>query len=120
MELGLRIAGTVVGVLGGVVTAVWEMFLSPVWVFVPVAPLLAIVGNAVLILFTKQVTGRNGLALLPGVVWFLTMFSGSVKTTEGDLLIPGNDWPGLVALLAGTAAYAITAYRVVLSGTPRG
>ncbi len=122
MQLGLRIAGTVVGVLGGVVTALWEMFLSPVaagGTFLPVAPLLAIVGNVALMLFTRQVTGRNGLALLPGVVWFLTMFSGSVKTTEGDLLIPGNDWPGLVALLAGTAAYAITAYRVILTAPPR-
>jgi len=117
MDLGLRIAGTAVGVLAGVVTALWEMFLSPVGGVL--APLLAIVGNVSLVLFTKEVTGRNGLALLPGVVWFLTMFSGSVKTTEGDLLIPGNDWPGLVALLAGAAAYAITAYRVVLGGPSR-
>jgi hypothetical protein len=112
MELTVRIAGTVVGILGGFVTALWEMFLSPLPV--PVAPLLAIVGNVVLVWFTRRVTGHTGLALLPGLVWFLTMFGGTVKTTEGDLPITGNDWAGLVALLAGAAAYGVTAYRFML------
>jgi hypothetical protein len=111
MELTLRIAGTAVGVLGGFVTALWEVFLSPVSV---VSPLMAVVGNVALVLFTKHVTGRTGLALLPGLVWFLTMFGGTIKTTEGDLPITGNDWAGLVALLAGAAAYGVTAYRFML------
>jgi hypothetical protein len=117
MELSLRITGTAVGVLGGFVTALWEIMLSPLaagGTRLPVAPLLAIAGNVALVWFTKQVTGRGGLALLPGIVWFLTMFGGSIRTTEGDLLIPGTDWPGLVALLLGAAAYGITAYRLVL------
>jgi hypothetical protein len=111
MDLALRIAGTAVGVLGGFVTALWEMFLSPVSV---VSPLLAVVANVGLVWFTRQVTGRTGLALLPGVVWFLTMFAGTVKTAEGDLPITGNDWAGLVALLAGAAAYGVTAYLSML------
>jgi hypothetical protein len=118
MERALRIAGTAVGLLGGFVTALWEVFVSPVaagGTMLPVAPVLAVVGNVGLVWFTRQVTGRNGLAMLPGVVWFLTMFGGSVRTTEGDLLMPGNDWPGLVALLTGTAAYAITAYVLILA-----
>jgi hypothetical protein len=121
MEVFLRIAGTALGVLGGFLTALWEIFLSPVsaWgTMLPVAPVLAILTNVGLVWFTRQVTGRTGLALLPGVVWFLTMFSGAVRTSEGDLLIPGNDWPGLVALLVGSAAWGITAYRAILR-TPR-
>jgi hypothetical protein len=117
MELGLRIAGTVVGLVGGFVTALWEIFLSPVSAgstLLPVSPVLAILTNVGLVWFTRQVTGRTGLALLPGVVWFVTMFAGSVRTTEGDLLIPGNDWPGLVALLLGAAAWGITAYWTIL------
>lgn len=116
MELTLRIAGTTVAVLAGFVTALWETMLSPVTAagIVPLAPVLAVIGNVTLVWFTRYVTGKPGLALLPGVVWFLTMFGGSIKTTEGDLLIPGNDWPGLVALLAGAAAYGIASYRLVL------
>jgi hypothetical protein len=121
MELFLRIAGTALGVLGGFLTALWEIFLSPVsagGTMLPIAPVLAILTNVGLVWFTRQVTGRTGLALLPGVVWFLTMFGGAVRTSEGDLLIPGNDWPGLVALLVGSAAWGITAYRTILH-TPR-
>lgn len=117
MELGLRIAGTVLGLVGGFVTALWEIFLSPAatgGTHLPISPVLAILTNVGLVWFTRQVTGRTGLALLPGVVWFVTMFAGSVRTTEGDLLIPGNDWPGLVALLAGAAAWGITAYLTIL------
>jgi hypothetical protein len=118
MERFLRIAGTVVGVLGGFVTAVWEVFLSPLYVhhvIVPIAPVLAVVGNVALVWFTKRVTGRTGLALLPGLVWFVTMFAGSVRTTEGDLLIPASDWPGLAALLVGAVAWGLAAYRQILA-----
>ncbi|OLB81544.1 MAG: hypothetical protein AUI14_02950 [Actinobacteria bacterium 13_2_20CM_2_71_6] len=119
MELFLRIAGTVVGVLGGFLTALWEIFLSPPHAFViPLAPLLAIASNVALVWFTKRVTGRTGLALLPGLVWFVTMFGGAVRTTEGDLLIPGSDWPGLLALLLGGLAWGATAYRIILVRPP--
>ena len=118
MELFLRIAGTVVGVLGGFLTALWEIFLSPPHAFViPLAPLLAIASNVALVWFTKRVTGRNGLALLPGVVWFIAMFVGAMRTTEGDVLIPGNDWPGLLAILLGALGWGVAAYRMVLNRT---
>jgi hypothetical protein len=122
MERLLVVGGLVVGLLGGFVTALWEIFLSPVpagGILLPVSPVLAVVGNVALVWFTRRVTGRTGLALLPGLVWFVTMFAGSVRTTEGDLPVPGNDWPGLVAMLAGAAAYGVTAYRLILPA-PRG
>jgi hypothetical protein len=117
MERLLVAGGLVVGLLGGFVTALWEIFLSPLaarGILLPVSPVLAVVTNVALVWFTRRVTRRNGLALLPGLVWFLTMFAGSVRTAEGDLPIPGNDWPGLVALLAGAAAYGVTAYLLIL------
>jgi hypothetical protein len=118
MELLLRIGGTVVGLLGGFLTGLWEIFLSPPHTFgviLPVAPVLAIATNAALVWFTKRVTGHNGLALLPGVVWFITMFVAATRTTEGDVLIPGNDWPGLLAILLGALGWGVAAYRMVLS-----
>jgi hypothetical protein len=118
MERFLRIAGTAVGVLAGFVTALWEVFISPLYVnhvLIPIAPVLAVAGNVALVWFTRRVTGSTGLALLPGVVWFVTMFTGSIRTAEGDLLIPASDWPGLVALLAGAVAWGLAAYRLILS-----
>jgi hypothetical protein len=116
MERLLRVGGTAVGLLAGFLTGLWEIFLSPPHTFgvlLPVAPVLAAVTNAALVWFTRLVTGRGGLAVLPGVVWFLTMFVGTVRTTEGDLLIPGTDWPGLLALLVGALAWGATAYRLI-------
>jgi hypothetical protein len=117
MERLLRIAGTAVGVLGGFLTGLWEIFLSPPYTFgflLPVDPLLAVATNLALIWFTRQVTGRMGLALLPGIVWFVTMFVSTVRTTEGDLLITTKEWPGLLAMLLGAVAWGVVAYRASL------
>jgi hypothetical protein len=116
MELLLRIGGTAVSLLGGFLTGLWEVFLSPPHAFgvvLPVAPVLAVATNAALVWFARLVTGSAGLAALPGVAWFVTMFTATVRTTEGDLLLPGNDWPGLLALLFGGLAWAVAAYRLV-------
>jgi hypothetical protein len=116
MERLLQIGGTAVGLLGGFLLALWTTFLSPPHTFgvvLPAAPVLAIAGNAALVWFTYVVTGRRGLALLPGVVWFVTMFVGTMRTTEGDILLPGNDWPGLLALLLGAVAWGAAAYRMI-------
>jgi hypothetical protein len=113
----LRVAGTAVGVLLGFATGVWEVFLSPLYagrVPLPVAPVLAIVTNLALVWFTYFVTGRKGLALLPGVAWFAVMLVGANPTAEGDVPIPGTDWMGLLALLLGVLAWAVAAYRLIL------
>jgi hypothetical protein len=113
--------GLVVGIVGGFVTGLWEVALSTLYagkIPLPVSPLIAIVGNVALVVFTRVVTGRRGLALLPGVAWFAVVMTAAGKTTEGDLPIPGSDWMGLVTILAGSAAWGITAYRMILT-TPR-
>ena len=120
-ELLLRIAGTVVGLLLAFLTALWTIFASPLragGVPLPVSPVLAILAGIGLVWFTRRVTGHNGLALLPGVVWFGTMVVAASKTGEGDLLMPGNDYMGLVAILLGCAAWGLAGYRIVLSGRP--
>jgi len=120
-ELLLRIAGTVVGLLLAFLTALWTVFASPLragGVPLPVSPVLAILTGVGLVWFTRRVTGHNGLALLPGVVWFGTMVVAASRTGEGDLLMPGNDYMGLVAILLGCAAWGLAGYRIVLSNRP--
>jgi hypothetical protein len=118
-DLVLRVAGTVAGLLLGFLTALWEIFLSPLYagrVPLPVSPILAVLTSLGLVWFTRRVTGRNGLALLPGVVWFGTMVVAANRTHEGDVLLPGNDYMGLIAILLGCAAWGLAGYRMVLAG----
>jgi hypothetical protein len=122
-EVALRIAGTLVGLLLGFLTALWEIFASPLRAGgfpLPVSPVLAIATNVALVWFTRRVTGKTGLALLPGVVWFGTMMVAASKTQAGDLLIPGNDYMGLAAILLGALAWGAGGYWVVLNGRPPG
>jgi hypothetical protein len=113
----LRIGGTLVGVLLGFATGLWEVFLSPLYagrVPVPIAPVLAFATNFVLVWFTHFITRHKGLALLPGIAWFAVMIISASKTSEGDLPIPGSDWMGLFAILLGALGWGIAAYRMIL------
>ena len=111
----LRLAGTAVGMALGFVSGVWVVFLSPVYagtVPLPVAPVLAVACNLGLIWFTLRVTGSKGLALLPGVAWLAAMVIGSMRTREGDLLIPGSDLMGLIAIVVGAVVWGFAGYRM--------
>jgi hypothetical protein len=117
VERLLVIAGTVVALALSVVTAVWEVFLSPLYwgaVPLPVAPLLAAATTLGLIWFTRTVTGSTGLALLPGTVWFVVMVAATMPRHNGSLLLPGVAWMGLVAVLVGSACWTVAAYRLIL------
>lgn len=116
-EPAYRVAGTVVGVGLGAMSALWEVMISPMHVTVghslirvPLATLLAVVGNLALVWGTRLVTGKTSLALLPGLAWFLVMLAASTKTGEGDLLITSDNWVGLTAILFGAAAWVGSGY----------
>jgi hypothetical protein len=118
---GVRIAGAVVAMAGGLVTALIEVFLTPLrvgTVRLPVSPVLAIVGNVALVWFTYRATGKRAALVLPALVWIAVMLLASGRTNEGDLLITGNNWVGLVTILIGTAAFAIAAYLLLVPRRP--
>ena len=88
--------------------AIWGAFLVPLrWgtVLLPVAVLIAVVGNLVLGRAGGRLLGRPG-ALGPGLVWLAIALVAGSKRGEGDLIVPGT-LPGLAFLLLGAIAAAV-------------
>jgi hypothetical protein len=116
-DLALRVLGGVVAVAGALVTAVIEVFLAPLrvgTVRVPISLVLAVVGNLVLVWFTYRATGKRAAVALPALVWMVVMVRAAGRTAEGDLLLTGDNWVGLVTILGGTVAFAAGAYRLIV------
>jgi len=70
----VRIGGLVVFTALGAVSAGWEAFLAPLYWHtyrVPLALVLALVGNVALAWATREVTGRASAVLLLASAWVL-------------------------------------------------
>jgi hypothetical protein len=124
-NLALAVGGTVVGVALGVASGVWESVLTTWYVEIsghvirlPVAPILAVAGNFGIFWFTRTVTGKIGLALLPGLGWLAVLVPAGNLTGGGDLLVEGT-WVGFATILLGIVAWAIAVYRAMLSAPRR-
>ena len=121
MTVALKVCGAVVGIWGGVVLAVYTMFLTPFRlgaVLVPLSIVLAIGGNAALIWFTYTVTGNKFVGLLPGLVWVVLTFLAADRTTEGDLVLYQQNWVATVYLFAGSATVGVAGYRLIVPKPP--
>jgi hypothetical protein len=118
--LMIVIAGLVIGIGLAAVTAFWEALLTPLHATVfgalirlPIAPIVALVGNVAIFGGGRFVTGRTGLAIVPAVAWFVVIFAAGNRTSEGDLLITGNNWVGVVTILLGAVGWVAGAYYFV-------
>jgi len=112
----LSIAGGVVCTGLAAVSAVYEVFLTPLrWHTsrVPLALLLAVAGNVGLVWLTRLMTGRTGVALVPAAVWTVIVFVAAGRTHEGDLVLTGNNWVGTVLLLVGPLSWGCTVFWLV-------
>jgi hypothetical protein len=122
----LRVAGGVVALAGGLVTAVLLLIMVPLrldagfWVIrVPVAISLAIGGNVLLLWFAREVTGSRWGVLAPAVGWFAVMLPALGPTTNGARLLMPNDWVATLSLFAGTIVLTIGTV-LVLAAPGRG
>ena len=109
-------AGAVVGVLLGFVSALVEVFWAAAYVGpvrFPVSAVLAVVGNVALVRFTWWVTGSRGLALLPGLAWMVPVVIASGGTSEGDQLLRADNWVALATLFGGAVAWTVAAFRLI-------
>ena len=118
----LRAAGLCIAVLATVLTAALELFLTTLRVGgvpVGVSILLAAVANPAIAWFAVTTTERRWALALPWALWTLLMLAAAgIRTDEGDYLIGGSDWVALVMILVGSLAFALYAYRMILSRTP--
>jgi hypothetical protein len=122
LELLIRGAGLVIVVVATVLTALLEMFLSPLrlgGVPIGVAVPVALVANVALAWFAVTTVGRRWALAVPWALWTLIMFfAAGMRTTEGDYLISGKDWVALVMILLGSLAFAGYTYRMILRRPP--
>jgi hypothetical protein len=91
-----------------VLLALWGCFLVPLrlgGVPVPLACLVALVGNAALGRAGGRLFGRAGAAG-PGLVWLVIVLRLSSPTADGDLVVPGTGW-GLAFLVVGALTSAV-------------
>lgn len=118
----LRLAGAVLSVLLALLTAVAELMLVPLTVRgVPVgaAALVAPLANLALSWFAHTTVGRRRAVALPWLAWTLLMFvAAGLRTDEGDHLLPGDSWVGMLVVLLGSLAFAGYLYRLILRGQP--
>jgi hypothetical protein len=88
--------------------AVWGSFLTAARPFgqpLPVAAVVALVGNVGVGVAGARVLGRRTGAVLPGVVWLAIALVLGTSRTEGDLVVTSG-LRGLAFLFVGTLAAA--------------
>ena len=118
VDQAIRAAGVLVSILAAVVTAVAELYLTPLRIGgVPIgaAVLVAAAANWSICWFVLTTTGRRWALAPPWVVWTIFMLvAAGVRTTEGDYLLAGGDWVAMVMILVGSLTFAVFAYRAIL------
>lgn len=117
LDVGITVAGLIVATLLALVLATIEAFYAPLrfmGVRVPVSLIMAVVTNPLLGWFASTTTRRRLAALFPAAAWCAVWILAAGRTAEGDLIITGNNWVGLLTLFAGPLAFAIGIYMAGL------
>jgi hypothetical protein len=105
-----------------VVLALLGAFWTPLrigTVLIPISLVLVAAGNWVLVRLAHRATGALGLSLVPALAWLVVTLVLAQKTTEGDLVLAGNNWVANAYIIVGSLAAAFAAYRVMNPGRPR-
>lgn len=122
--------GALVAVGLAAMSALWEAFLTPLswtwtsgghahYVRLPIALVLAVVGNSALAWFTRAVTGKVLAVLAPFAVWTGIMLVAAGRTREGDLVLTSNNWVALATIFVGALWFAVAAYWLVIRSVRR-
>lgn len=122
LEALIKTGGVVVSLLATLLTATLELFMTQLRVGgipIGVSVLLALVANYAICWFAVGTVGRLRAVAPPWALWTAIMFyAAGTKTAEGDRLLAGDDYVGLVTILAGSITFAVYVYRRILSRVP--
>ncbi len=119
-DLLLRMAGGVLAVLGGALSAVLELILAPARLggqLIGAAVLVAVAANVLLSWFAHRTVERRWAVALPAVPWFAIVAVAGIRTAEGDVLLTGT-WVDLLLVVAGAMTFAVMGFRQVLAVPP--
>lgn len=108
----------------GILSALLEMFLIPLYSgasLVPITVVFAILGTVLLVWLGRELMGLSGWRLAPFAGWLVTIVVFSLYTRpEGDVIVPGGggglEWVGYGVVLGGALAGTVAA--VLLSPSP--
>ncbi|GAB1694385.1 hypothetical protein [Krasilnikovia sp. M28-CT-15] len=122
LETVLRTAGVLISVLAALFSGLLELFWTslrvggiPVGVAIPAA----VAANLALAWFAVTTVGRRWALAPPWVAWtVLMLLATGYRRTEGDHLVDADNWVALVTVLAGSLAFAVYAYRMILRWPP--
>lgn len=121
-DLGLRVAGCVISVAAALLSGLLELFFASYRVggyLIGVSVVFAVLVNAGIGWFAVRSVGHRWAVGPPWVMWTALMFlAAGVRTSEGDYLLAGDNWVGLIMILAGSLSFAMYAYRMILRGVP--
>lgn len=118
VDLALRVIGGVIAVVASALTALLELLFATLRVgghLIGVSVVLAVAANLALGWFAYRAVGRLWAVALPAAVWLVVMGVASVRTSEGDVLLAANNWVAFPMMIAGSIAFAVVAYRLILS-----
>jgi hypothetical protein len=117
-DLSLTVIGSVLAVLMAILTAVLELQLSALrlgGVFIGVSVIVAVVANYGIAWFAHRATARKWAVVPPALIWLGIMMIAAGRTSEGDVLLAGNNWVGLVTIAAGSLTFGVVGFRLILS-----
>ncbi|WP_405100436.1 hypothetical protein [Micromonospora sp. NBC_01412] len=121
LDVALRVVGGLVAVIGAVATGLLELLLSTARVggqLIGVSVLVAVAANIALGWFAYAAVGRRWAVVLPATPWFVLMGAAAIRTSEGDLLLAGDNWVGLAMIVVGAMTFAVMGFRQVLAPPP--
>jgi hypothetical protein len=121
VDVLLRVLGGLLAVVGAVLTATLELLLSTVRVggyLIGVSVVLAVLANAGLSWFALHTVGHKAAVALPALIWFALMVVAAGGTSEGDILLAGNNWVGITMIFAGSLTFAGAGLRLILEPRP--
>ncbi|AEV88528.1 hypothetical protein ACWT_7518 [Actinoplanes sp. SE50] len=130
----LRVTGVVVSVAATLVVTVIELVLSvlrvggvtglfhgefDVWTgtgqLIGLAIPVTVAANLALAWFAVTTVERPWAIGVPWALWtLLVLGAAGTRTAEGDYLLGGDNWVALVMILAGSLAFAVYAYRMIM------